>query len=320
MALPSSTYTEIVTTTLDRYSKTLADNVTTHNPLLARLSAKGNTADIDGGNNILENLEYAENSTVKWYSGLEILDISASDVLTSASYAWKQLNANVVMSGLDQLQNAGEAAVHNLVKARIKNAEKTLKNEVSDALFYSNTENSGKSIGGLQHLVADLPTSGTVGGIDCAAQTWWANQYYDFSTESVTASSTTIQHAMNTIAVNTTRGRDMPDMFVSGTTYFTYYLESLQANQRFTSDKQASAGFASLKFWNGADVFHDSSCAATRMYALNTDYIYFRSHKSRKFVRLTDKMSVNQDAIVVPIYWAGNMTMSNRSLQGLILA
>jgi len=320
MALPSSTFTEIVTTTIDHYSPSIADNVETHNPLLARLRALGNTSSVSGGVKILENLEYAENSTFKWYSGLEVLDISSSDVLSSANFEWKQANANVVFSGLEKMQNASREQMHNLIKARISNAERTMSNQLADALFLSNTENGGKSPGGLQHLVADDPTSGTIGGIDASAQSWWRNQLYDFSVESVTSSSTTIQAAMNRNHINSMRNRDMADFYVAGTTYFTHYLESLQSNQRFTDDTTAGAGFRSLKFWGGAaDVFFDSSCAAQRMYGLNTDFIYFRPHTQRNFVTLPDKVSVNQDATVVPLYWAGNMTVSNRSLQSVII-
>ena len=204
----------------------------------------------------------------KWYSGLEALNVSSSDVLTSASFAWKQANANVVISGLEQLQNASKEKMHDLLKARIKNAERTMRNNIATALFYSNTESSGKAIGGLQHLVADLPTSGTVGGIDASANSWWRNQFYDFSTESVTASASTITTAMNTIFINTTRNGETVDYFVAGSTYFEYYLASLQANQRFTGDMNtgegdAGAGFKSLKFWGGAaDVFFDANCSA----------------------------------------------------------
>lgn len=322
MAVPSSTYTELVTTTLDNYRDKLADNVATHNPLLERIKKKGNADPASGGAKLLENLMYAQNSTVLWYSGLEQLNVGSSDVLTSANFDWKEMNANVVISGLEKAQNSGtKEAVFSLIKSRIKVAELTMMNEVSNALFYSNTENSGKSIGGLQHLVADLPTSGTVGGIDAQAQSWWRNQYYDFSGEGVTASAVTIQHAMNTVYVNSTRGRDKIDLFVAGSTYFMYYLESLQANQRFNSAESASAGFAALKFWGGvADVMYDSSCSATRMYGLNTDYVHFRPHTDYNFVTLDEKQAVNQDATVVPMYWKGNMTISNRSLQSVICA
>ena len=89
--------------------------------------------------------------------------------------------------------------------------------------------------------------------------------------------------------------------------------------QRITSDDEATAGFDSLKF-RKADVFHDEDCAATRMYMLNTQYIFWRPHRNRNMVPLERKGAVNQDATVVPIVWAGNMTMSNAARQGVILA
>lgn len=317
MPIPNSSYTELITTTLDNYRDKLADNVLNHSPLLFRLNKKGNTDPVNGGSNILENLMYADNGTVGWYSGYETLNVSSSDVLTSANYSWKQLNCNVTVSGLEEIQNSGRQAVFNLVKSRIKVAELSMQNTVGAALFYSNTENGGKAIGGLQHLVADLPTSGTVGGIDRSVQTWWANQYYDFSAQSVTASATTIQHAMNLTYLNCTRGSDVPDLIVAGSTYFTYYEESLQPQQRFMTANTADGGFQSYKY-KGSDVIYDSNCSATRMYLLNTDFVHWRPASDRNFVALDRKSAVNQDAYVVPLFWAGNMTLSNASLQGVI--
>lgn len=319
MAIPNTSYTEIISTTLDNYRSKLSDNVLNHNALLAKLKANGNTDTAGGGAKLLENLMYDENGTFKWYSGYETLDVSGSDVLTSASFDWKQANCNVTMSGLEDLQNDGSQAVHNLVKARITVAEKTMQNQIGASLFYANTEHSGKAIGGLQHLVADLPTSGTVGGIDRSTNAWYRNQFYDFSTESVAASASTIQHAMNRTYLRCTRGKDTPDLIVAGETYFTYYEESLQAQQRFMSETEAAGGFKGYKY-KGAVVVYDENCAATRMYLLNTDYIHFRPHARRNFVTLDRKSSVNQDATVVPLYWAGNMTISNASLQGVIVA
>ena len=257
-----------------------------------------------------------------WYSGLETLSVQASDVLTSANFSWKELNCNVVISGLEKAQNSGtKESAFNLVKSRIKVAEITLQNTVAAALFYSNTENSGKSIGGLQHLVADLPTSGTVGGIDAQTNTWWRNQYYDFSTSAVTASATTIQNAMNTVYMAAQRNRDMIDTFVADTVYFGYYLASLQAQQQFMRDDTAGAGFRALTYWGGnAEVFFDASAPASHMYGINSDYLHYRPHSDFNFVTLDDKVSVNQDATVVPMYWKGNMTVSNRARQAVICA
>ena len=58
---------------------------------------------------------------------------------------------------------------------------------------------------------------------------------------------------------------------------------------------------------------------ASSMYFLNTKYIHWRPHARRNMVPLDpDRFSVNQDAMVKLIGWAGNMTLSNSFLQGVI--
>ncbi len=320
--MASPNLTELVTTTLRNRSKDLADSVSKSNALLDRLNSKGNVKPADGGRTIVQELEYAENSTFKYYSGYETLNISPSDVLSAAEYNWKQAACVVSASGLEtEVQNSGKERVINLLEARIKNAEKTMANNLSTGVYSDGTGTSGKQVTGLQSQVADNPTSGTVGSINRATYSFWRNQYYDFSGESVTASKTTIQAAMQTLWLNCVRGNDVPDLIVGGTTYFQYFWESLTDIQRITTPGEGHAGYAALKFHN-SDVIYDgdSGIAATRMYFLNTDYIFLRPHPNRNMVPLSTRESVNQDAIVVPLVWAGNMTMSNADVQGVICA
>ncbi|WP_206696547.1 hypothetical protein, partial [Streptococcus pseudopneumoniae] len=71
---PSTTMTEIVTTTLRNRTGKLADNVTKNNALLNRLKKKGKVKTVSGGRTIVQELEYAENGTYKRYSGYEALN------------------------------------------------------------------------------------------------------------------------------------------------------------------------------------------------------------------------------------------------------
>jgi|TARA_R110001606_G_C15337005_1_gene646144 hypothetical protein len=317
MASPNSTFTEIVTTTLAGYSKTLADNVTNGNALLRHIDGKGNKQ-IATGRTIVQELEYATNSTAKWYSGYEVLDTSTSNVFTAAEFNYKQLAGNVVISGLEQVENSGKEAIFNLLKSRVRNLEKTLKNTMATGLYADGTGTDGKELGGLQLIVAGTNTN-TVGGINAGTYTFWKNQVYDFSTESVTPSATTIQTAMNTLWLSTTRGADHPDIIVAASNYFQFYWSSLQTNQRFTSDDNASAGFMNLMFMD-APVYYDDQCPTSKMYMLNSDYLFLRPAQGREFSPLGEKASVNQDAMVLPVVWAGNMTCSNRARQGIIQA
>ena len=318
MATPNSSFSDIITTTLQGYSGTIADNITNHNALLKQINKKGNKQ-VATGRTIVQELEFSENQTVQYYTGSETLDTTQGEVFTAAEFSYKQLAGTVVINGLEEIQNSGKEAVHNLLRSRIKNLEKSLTNTVATGLYAVGTESGGKSIGGLQLLVADDNTN-TVGGISGNTYSWWRNYVYDFSTLAITASATTIQTAMNTSWLQVIRGMDKPDIICAGSTYFRHYWDSLLANQRFTDDSGAGAGFTNLTYMGQCPVVFDDQCSATRMYMLNTDYLFLRPAKGREFKPLGDRASVNQDAIVMPMVWAGNMTVSNRSLQAVICA
>jgi hypothetical protein len=322
---PSSTLTEIVTTTLRNRTGKLADNVTKNNALLYRLRRRGNVKPVSGGRTIVQELEYAENGTFKRYSGYEALNISPSDVFTGAEFNYAQAAVAISISGLEQLQNNGEEAIIDLLESRIKNAEKTLVNNIALDCYSDGTADGGRQIGGLALLVSATPATGVVGGIDASTSigAFWRNTAFSAVTDGGgAATSANIQSYMNRVYVQQVRGTDKPDLIIADNNYFRLYLESLQAIQRITSNEMGEAGFDSLKYMN-SDVVLDGGfgggAPANTMQFLNTDYIYFRPHVDRNFAPIgDDRFAVNQDAMVKLVGFAGNMTVSNRRLQALL--
>lgn len=320
--MPSPGLSEIVSTTLRNRSGVVADNMSKNNALLFRLSKRGKKKPVSGGRTIVQELEYAENSTFQRYSGYELLNVSPSDVISAAEYDWKQASVAVTISGLEQAQNSGPDALIDLLETRIGNAEKTMQNNLSQDMYSDGTASSGKQIGGLQLLVADTPTSGTVGGINRATYSFWRNQSFSATTDGGSAASAAnIQRFMNVMYQRTARQTDKVDLILADTNYYNFYLNSLQSIQRITSDEMGQAGFQSLKYM-GADVVFDGGigggCPANHMYFLNTDYLFWRPHRDRDMVPLDRVQSINQDATVQLIIWMGNMTASNCQLQGVI--
>ena len=311
--MASPNLSEIVTTTLRNRSKTLSDNVSNHNALLRRLRENGNQTSVTG-RDIVRELEYADNGTVQFYSGYETLDVSPSDVLSAAVFDYKQLAGNVTISGLEQVKNSGTEAIINLLEARINVLEKSLMNSLSTSLYSDGTGSSGKEVGGLQLIVADAGT-GTVGGINSSTYTFWQNAQTTATSSAFSVAN--VQTDMNTIYLSLVRGADSPDLVMAGTNAYTAFLGSLQAIQRITSDDMARSGFTSLQYLN-SDVVFDSAANTNRMYFLNTDYLRLEVAASRDFVPGEAKMSVNQDSLITPMFWSGNLTCSNRALQGVI--
>ena len=65
--MASPNLSELVTTTLRNRSGKLADNVSQNIALLNRLKSKGNVNSFSGGRTIVQELEYAENSTLTFH-------------------------------------------------------------------------------------------------------------------------------------------------------------------------------------------------------------------------------------------------------------
>lgn len=326
--MASPNVSEILTTTLESRTGALADNVTTNNAILNRLSEKGKIRPVSGGNVIYQELEYAENSTYKRYSGYEVLNISPSDVFTAAEFNWKQAAVAVTVSGLEMLQNAGKERVIDLIESRVSNAEKTMQNSISEDLYSDGTATGSKQIGGLQYLIEDTgkASTSTVGGITRAASgtnAFWNNYSYDSTTDGgAAATAANIQGYMNQVWLQVCRGTDMPDLILADNNYFKLYWESLQAIQRITNENLGQAGFMNLKYMN-ADVVFDGGygghAPTNHMYFLNCDYLHFRPHRDRNMVPLDpDRFATNQDAVVKLIGFAGNLTASNCFLQGVL--
>lgn len=318
MASPNSTFTEIVTTTLREHPSEISDNVSANNALYSRMKKKGNIVKKDGGYEIVRPLDYAANATYQRFSGFDTLNVSASEVLSAAKYDWCQAAIHVVASGRELRMNNGSNQIADLAKARLKNAIRTASNYMSIDIYGSGALTN--QMGGLAHLVSTDGT-GTVGGIVAGTYTWWKNQFREISGTG-TWSKSTIKGEMNALWLNCVRGTDKPDLIVSSHDFYAAYWESLQDLQRFASADKAEAGFQSLKFAS-ADVIFDSnsnfSTTAEKMYFLNTDYLEMVVHTDANWTQADDKMSVNQDAVVIPLLWMGNMTCSNRSLQGVLL-
>jgi hypothetical protein len=329
MAFANSNFSDVATTTIERRSKKIRDNVRKNNALLTRLEQKGNIKTFPGGSLILEEISFAENGNGGYYSGYDLLPTAAQDVISAAQYSIKQLAVPVVISGLEQIQNSGEEAFIDLMDARIGVAEATMANLLSQGIYSDGTIYNGKAIVGLDAAVEATATASqtsTYGGISRTNFSFWRN-----SCTSVTATintAATVQAVMNTAWADVVRGKDRPDFIVVDTNWWKDYVASLQAIQRFTSADTGNLGFPTIKYMD-ADVVLDGGIGGfagdavsthATAYFLNTTYLKLRPHAERNMVAKPHRFAVNQDAEVALLLWAGNMTSAGSKFQGRVLA
>jgi len=208
MSFANTNYSDILATTIENRSKKIADNVTNNNALLSRLSKKGNIKTFSGGHKIIEELSFAENSNAGWYSGYDLLPVGVSDVISAAEYNIKQAAVPVIISGLEQLQNAGKEQMIDLMEGRMSVAESTMANLISGGLYSDGTGAGGKQIDGLQAMLPIDPTAAPYGGIDGGTFGFWKNAVKD------SANATTLLSDWNLLWSSLVRGQDRPDLIM----------------------------------------------------------------------------------------------------------
>lgn len=321
MAFPN--VSDIIATTIEKRSRKIADNVTKNNALLARLQQRGRSKPFSGGYIITETLSFAENGNAGFYSGYDVLPIQPQDVITYSQFDIKQAACPVIISGLEQLQNAGPEQIIDLLSGRMTVAEDTMQNLISGGIYSDGTGYGGKEITGLNAAIPAVATpsqTNTYGGIDRTNWAFWRSKY------AAPGNYSTMLADMNAMWASLQRGMDRPDLIVMDSLAWAQYVGKLQAQQHFTSlsgEGTGGFGFVTLKFM-GVDVVCDGGIggfgAANTAYFLNTKYLHYRPHSARNFVPLNPnkRVSTNQDAEVQILGWAGNLTCSGAQFQGRI--
>lgn len=273
---------------------------------------------LSGGYEIQIPLEYAENSTYQRYGGYDTLNTNASDVVTSAKFDWAQIALHVVSSGRELKQNSGKEAMINLVKTKKANALKTAANNFSVDLYSDGSLTN--QIGGLANIV-QTNGQGTVGGINSATWTFWRNKFREITGTDAYTKDTIVQE-FNKLWLPLNRGADKPDLIVLSHDFYSVYEASQQQLQRYMDADMAQSGFIGLKYKTADVIFDDNTnftTTAEKGYFLNTDYLYVAQHKEAQWTQDDEKRPINQDAIVIPYYWMGNVICSNRALQGVLI-
>lgn len=316
----NSNYSSLISSTLDKFMKnSVTSSVIGNNALLKALQNKGKIVHEEGGRNFQENIAYASNSTVQFQNPTDLLNTTPQDEFTSALFAQKMLTGTDQISEKELLQNAGEARIFNLLEGKRKNLMDSLRNQLGSALFSDGTGSGGLTIGGLQLLIADDPTTGTVGGIDRSTNSFWRNQVYDFTTATggSNASASNIQAGMNKLYLDCqVQEGSFPDLILADANYFSFFENSLQQIQRITTTGEGKLGFEQLTYKSSV-VVYDPNCPANHMYFLNTNYVKFQHLNNPLFTKGETQRPINQLYYITPVYLYGNLTISSARVHGV---
>ncbi|MCJ7714734.1 phage major capsid protein [Candidatus Bathyarchaeota archaeon] len=321
MALPSITaekFDDLHTSTWFRKKKDVVDNIFDAIPIFKVMKSKGLFVDLSGGTDIIQPLEYGENSTVSWIGHGSRFDLEQDEIITAAKYDWKWIGGSVVRYFTNESLNKGEAALFNYTEKNIKNLNKTLKKELNSALLNDGSQ-ATLAMEGFKKYVQSTPATGTVGGIDASTNSWWRNQH---------TAMTGLDHTVYLIDYMRTMyddcsddgGTDTPQMLVTTKAIKNWYEdEALDSHYYTESNEMADLGIKGCAF-KGAPIIWSDTCDAGLMYFLNLNYFEMAYDPSKWFEMTEWKTAQDNLERVAQVVAQLNLICSNREKQGLLSA
>jgi hypothetical protein len=315
MPEPNTGITQLVATTINNYHKEFADNVSNSNAITALLRLGGRQRVVEGGKVISTPLTYAE-ETFAWYAGTDLLSRALKETISEADYAPANAVASVTLDGPTLAKNRSKERILNLLEGKLTNAEATMKNNVTKAIFGDGTV--AKSFAGLKAMVTNAGT-GIVGGIDSTTWTFWQNQ-----TQTITRATglqyPALKAGLNALWLKLVRGTEKPDLLVLDAECYGTLESGMQENQRYASPELGALGFETLKYKTAATVYDSAATGLQYGYMLNTKYMKFEIYSGYNFETLDlPDQSPDMDAVTKHIGFMGCLTLSNRAMQGRIV-
>src|SRR3990167_4386253 len=250
------------------------DNIHDDYWLMNRLSKGKAFVGFNGGKKIIGAIEYALNPNVEWISDYQTVSTDRPDSFDEYEWEWKQIGGTVPISSQEEAENAGGSRKFNLKSAKLQNLSDTVKSTLNTSFYSDGTGSSSKEAGGLRHIVASSPTTGSPGGINRATYSFWRNQ--QVSGAQTAADFDNLRSSMRSSYNSCSQGvsSQHPTFGVTTQTVFHGYEGLLIANERFTSKESGDGGFKSevLKF-KGLLLAWDRDCPSGLMYLLNEQFL-----------------------------------------------
>lgn len=285
--MPTWNVGQTLAAAMPKFEKTFKDQVFDETVLLNFLKNNGGIETKDGGASYIQVPLMHARGTSEWFSGTDVLDVTPVDTLDAAQYYWRNLNASIVITLEDELNNTGKEQIIDLLDAKIMQAKLTIADNLNESIYTGTGNEVKKRIVGLQTMV----DTGTFAGIAGGTYTDW--QAY----EENTATALTIAQmktARNTI--NQGKGGSPVKFIVTTQTLFekyeslltpTYQMDPLVRSKE--AQRLGDVGFTALSY-AGIPISFDLDVPSGEMYFLNSENLKLYVH-SMANNKMTDSNS-----------------------------
>lgn len=266
---------DLFASTLDIYRDKLTEQWITSTPMTKKLWDK--RREVDGGNDIVEHIEFQGNDTTGFGSKTASVSTSIPQIATDAKWTFGWHRGTVGIFDYEEGQNRGKEAFFNLLEARLNNFKEKAKIDLETDLGLSSTV-TANDVWSLPDIIDSAnPTLGNFGDIDRSSYSWWGA--YEFASGSMA-----LQGLEDMRLAHLTTSRDLTDpvdtILMTRTLYLAYQ-GRLTPQEMLVSTKTGDLEFTHLAFM-GVPIFPCGSLASGLCLGYNTKYMTLVINKNLK--------------------------------------
>lgn len=344
MPISANELSERGKTAIDHYLKNNPiDQVAVMRPLMKAMMA--GKKEFDGAKQyVVEQLRVRYSSNFQWYYGANTVSYNTRNTVEQVSYPWRSAHDGLMLDE-DRLAAHGitisddakaspsaseKVALTNLFDEQMEVLRLGFEEKFSAYLHFDGTL-STDSFAGLDLLVSSAPTTGTVGGLDRATQTYWRNNAV---TGLTSGASGTILDQMETMWRACRKNGGSPNKIIAGGGFIDAYRTTLEAkSQRWidASQEQKREGSNSGLYFRGIEIeyapeFDDNFGGLVspaigwtkRCYMLDTSKIKLRPMKGQNMRTRTPPRTHDAYVFYWAVTWKGAVTMNQANAHAFL--
>lgn len=299
----------VLNATLERSRKKLIMASLKSNAFMAWAFSTKRVEVEDGGYNITNPLTTGRNPNVTSFSYYDSLPVAQTDEFDTVEYRWSRVGGTVIISEQEEDENKGDSMIFKILKAKMEVLEESIKEKFSSYLYGAG---AGKDPYGLEALIPDDPTTGTLGGINRATENQWRTSSYDFGPGGITSSN--IEEAFDDILMDLTLKGEKPDLILAGRDIYRTYRAAVRdklvinLGELKTGKGMVDLGFSGIAH-DKIPIVYDEDCAINKAYFINSKYL--RLHMLKGVNMKTKNLSApwDTDAIGRRVLWQGQFCL-----------
>ena len=267
-----ATLATVLASSLQQSRKKLIMASIRSNALMAWVFSTSRVEYEDGGYQISNPLVVGRNPNVTSMEYYDQIPVQQTNEFTTVNYTWSRVVGTSIISDQEEDENKGASMIFKLMKAKLDVLEESIKEKFSEYLY---SAGGGVDPLGLPALIPDDPTTGTLGGINRAAETQWRTSAYDFDGG---LNATNIEEAFDDILMDLTLKGDKPDLILAGRNIFRLYRAAVRdkivLNLSDTSNgkRMMDLGFGGLAHQQ-IPMLYDEDCPVNKAYFINSKYL-----------------------------------------------